>query len=183
MMIKTTAALLALAMTIEGLSFVASSPRSRLSVQSNKIDHTVPYERRRTATMLTMRDHSASNWFSKGDRVKVMEDISKASYSLKGRTGIVVEAWEKGDVDDTCCCAEIHQELAIRVEFQGTEADPKEPNASFQFHFKEEELEGVKDEPVAFDGMSCMAFKLEQLEAQRNFAATAAAQSSEDGQC
>lgn len=78
-----------------------------------------------------------------------MEDITKASYSLKGRTGIVIEAWEKCDVDPTCCCAEqVDQDLAIRVEFQGTEADPKEPNASFQFHFNEDELEIVK-EPVA----------------------------------
>eukprot|EP00545_Synedropsis_sp_CCMP1620_P014768 CAMPEP_0119008246 /NCGR_PEP_ID=MMETSP1176-20130426/3562_1 /TAXON_ID=265551 /ORGANISM="Synedropsis recta cf, Strain CCMP1620" /LENGTH=126 /DNA_ID=CAMNT_0006960543 /DNA_START=228 /DNA_END=608 /DNA_ORIENTATION=- len=119
-----------------------------------------------------MRDHSAAYWFSIGDHVEVMEDVTKAGVNLKGRKGIVMEAWEKCEVDPTCCCAEqVEVDLAIRVDFQGTEEDEKE-DGTFQFRFNEEELKKVKVElPVAFDGMSCKAFKLEHLDAQRNAAA------------
>lgn len=104
-----------------------------------------------------------------------MEDVTKAGVNLKGRTGVVVQAWEKCEVDPTCCCAEqVEVDLAIRVEFKGTEANANEEGVSFQFHFNEDELKQIKaPEPVvAFDGMSCKAFKLEQLEAQRNAAAS-----------
>jgi hypothetical protein len=127
--------------------------------------------RRKALSTLTMRDHSASYWFSPGDRVEVMEDVTKAGVNLKGRTGIVVEAWEKCDIDPTCCCAEqVETDLAIRVNFQGTEANANEQGA-FEFRFNEDELKKA-ELPVAFDGMSCKAFKLEQLEAQRNMAAS-----------
>jgi hypothetical protein len=150
-------------------SFVATRPKFG-SIRANhmRVKNT---SMRRKASTLTMRDHSASYWFSPGDRVEVMEDVSKAGFNLKGRTGIVVEAWEKCDVDPTCCCAEqVETDLAIRVKFQGTEANANEEGA-FEFRFNEDELKKA-ELPVAFDGMSCKAFKLEQLEAQRNMAAS-----------
>ena len=67
--------------------------------------------------------------------------------------------------------------MAVRVKFQGTEADPNAKDTSFVFYFAEDEL--IKDQPqpqqqqqyqekpggVAFDGMSCTAFKMEHLQA------------------
>ena len=119
-----------------------------------------------------MRDHSASYWFSPGDRVEVVEDVTKAGCNLKGRVGVVIEAWQKCEVDPTCCCAEqVELDLAIRVKFLGTETNANE-EGWFEFRFNEDELQKAADEqPVPFDGMSCKAFKLEQLEAQRNAAA------------
>jgi hypothetical protein len=116
-----------------------------------------------------MRDHSASYWFSPGDRVEVVEDVTKAGCNLKGRVGVVIEAWQKCEVDPTCCCAEqVELDLAIRVKFLGTETNANE-EGWFEFRFNEDELQKAADEqPVPFDGMSCKAFKLEQLEAQRN---------------
>ena len=126
---------------------------------------------RQQSKMLSMRDASASYWFSVGDRVKVLEPVQKAGISLEDRTGVVVETWEKCDVDPTCCCAEqVERDMAVRVEFMGTEADESAPDCSFQFHFAEDELEKLKKEEekkVAFDGMSCVAFKLDAMEAQR----------------
>ena len=62
-------------------------------------------------------------------------------------------------------------DLAIRVKFLGTETNANE-EGWFEFRFNEDELQKAADEqPVAFDGMSCKAFKLEQLDAQRNAAA------------
>jgi hypothetical protein len=122
-----------------------------------------------------MRDLSASYWFSVGDSVKVVDDVSKAGVNLRNRQGTVVQTWEKCDVDPTCCCAEqVDLGMAVRVEFQGTEVDENVVGSSFYHYFAESELlqfqnqpVAVVDEedapPVAFDGMSCVAFKLDQL--------------------
>jgi hypothetical protein len=65
----------------------------------------------------------------------------------------------------------VELDLAIRVKFLGTETNANE-EGWFEFRFNEDELQKAADEqPVPFDGMSCKAFKLEQLEAQRNAAA------------
>lgn len=95
------------------------------------------------SSMLTMRDRSSSYWFSVGQRVRVVEDVWRGSSftspsistsistspsasqreNLKGRTGTVVETWEKCDVDPTCCCAEqVDTNMAVRVEFAVADA-------------------------------------------------------------
>jgi hypothetical protein len=67
--------------------------------------------------------------------------------------------------------------MAVRVEFQGSEQATDE-EGSFLHYFAEEELlkqvvakeetvviqDVSKDSQVAFDGMSCTAFKLDQLQ-------------------
>lgn len=129
-----------------------------------------------------MRDASASYWFRVGDSVRVVDDVMKAGYNLRNRVGVVVETWEKCDVDPTCCCAEqVEQDMAVRVEFKGNEEKDSslssEVGSSFTHYFAEEELVKVQVEEedqqassssstgntVAFDGMSCTAFKLDQL--------------------
>jgi hypothetical protein len=69
-----------------------------------------------------MRDRSSSYWFTVGDTVAVVEDVwsgtGGARHNFKGRTGRVVETWEKCDVDPTCCCAEqVDTDMAVRVVF------------------------------------------------------------------
>ena len=120
--------------------------------------------------VLTMRDASSAYWFNAGDSVRVVDDVMKAGANLNGRTGIVVQTWEKCDVDPTCCCAEqVDLGMAVRVEFQRD--DGKE---SLLHYFAEEELVIVKEDAketsnsnngeVPFDGMSCKAFKLQYLQ-------------------
>jgi len=129
---------------------------------------------------LQMRDASSANWFKVGDRVRVVEDVEKAGVNLKGKVGCVVETWEKCDVDPTCCCAEfVDTGFAVHVKFEATNIPGGRD--SFIHFFAEDELLKVKEEKVvsdedtekefgesgvtsAFDGMSCKAFKLDQLE-------------------
>lgn len=117
-----------------------------------------------------MRDASASYWFSLGDAVRVVaNDVEKGGFNLQNRVGTVVETWEKCDVDPTCCCAEqVDINMAVRVEFEGTEADPNSVGASFMHYFAEEELLKVDKpkpaNPLPFDGMSCTAFKMDALQ-------------------
>lgn len=93
-----------------------------------------------TKSTISMRDRSSSYWFSPGDRVEVIEEVTKAGYNLRGRVGVVAESWEKCDVDPTCCCAEqVERDLAVRVKFQGTESNENEEGA-FEFGFNEDEL-------------------------------------------
>jgi hypothetical protein len=131
-----------------------------------------------------MRDASASYWFRVADTVQVVDDVlvggataqspiaqaTRSRQNLKGRYGTVVETWEKCDVDPTCCCAEqVDVGLAVRVEFDdGDESG----NGKFLHCFAEEELVQVMTGTttsnatkmvVPFDGMSCSAFKLQQL--------------------
>jgi hypothetical protein len=126
-----------------------------------------------TSSPLEMRDRSSAYWFSIGDTVRVVDNVAKAGHSLKGRIGVVLETWEKCDVDPTCCCAEnVDMDMNIRVEFQGTE-ESETKDGSFSHYFGEHELAKVtpiieqestnNDTPTAFDGMSCKSFKLEHL--------------------
>jgi hypothetical protein len=124
-----------------------------------------------------MRDLSASYWFQAGDAVKVVDDVMKAGSNLRERQGVVVQTWEKCDVDPTCCCAEqVDLGMAVRVEFQGSE-QAADGEGSFDHYFAEEELikqpkeetkvviqDVSEDTQVAFDGMTCKAFKLDQLQ-------------------
>jgi hypothetical protein len=118
---------------------------------------------------LTMRDLSASYWFKVGQKVRVVDDVYKAGANLRDRQGTVVETFEKCQVDPTCCCAEqVDVGMAVRVEFPGSESDERE-SGSFVHYFAEDELLEVKEaQPqqspqVAFDGQSCVAFKLDHL--------------------
>ena len=117
-----------------------------------------------------MRDASASYWFRIGDRVQVMDDVVKGGTNLRGICGTVVETWEKCDVDPTCCCAEqVDTGMAVRVEFSD------DATGSLQHYFAETELLKLRDDDanddksiLPFDGMSCTAFKLEQLQVGLN---------------
>lgn len=139
------------------------NPRSRnlLSIRQKHVT------RSSTAATIAMRDVSASYWFSVGDSVKVVDDVTKAGINLRHRVGKVVETWEKCDVDPTCCCAEqVDTGMAVRVEFSGTEEDETASATSFYHYFAEDELLKVEENgasSVAFDGISCTAFKLDQL--------------------
>lgn len=121
-----------------------------------------------------MRDRSAAYWFSVGDKVKVIDDVYKMNKNLNGRIGVVTETWEKCEVDPTCCCAEqVDTNMAVRVRFEDDDGLMSSANNTlflepFFFHyFAEEELEKVKEESennqVAFDGLTCKAFKLDKL--------------------
>jgi hypothetical protein len=46
-------------------------------------------------------DHSSATRFQIGDTVKVVEDVMKMGRNLKGLDGIVIETWEKCEVDPT----------------------------------------------------------------------------------
>jgi hypothetical protein len=115
-------------------------------------------------TTLMMRDMSASYWFNVGDQVKVVDDVLRAGSNLKGMYGVVVETWSKCEVDPTCCCAEqVDTNMAVRVEFMGT------LESTFCHYCSEDELIQVKrEEFLAFDGMTCTAFKLEQLQKRQS---------------
>lgn len=116
-----------------------------------------------------MRDASSANVFKVGDRVKVVDDVTKAGINLKGRVGTVKETWVKCDVDPTCCCAEfVDDSFAVHVTFDTMKQTdvPITEKDTFLHYFAERELVEVKETmnmPVAFDGISCKAFKLDQL--------------------
>ena len=148
-------------------SFVARKtlPMRRHAVVLGKRSHSRP-----PVSSMVMRDASASYWFQVGDSVRVVaDDVEKAGFNLQNRVGRVVETWEKCDVDPTCCCAEqVDINMAVRVEFQGTEADETKAGTSFMHYFAEEELVKTEGEATAnalpFDGMSCTAFKMDVLQ-------------------
>ena len=138
-----------------------------------------------------MKDLSSAYWFNVGDNVQVTSSVTKAGIDLKGRVGEVIQTWEKCEVDPTCCCAEfVDDNFAVTVKFQGTcRLEPTTGTGSedgfikgvdtFTHYFNEEELLKVNDRKdedthtkkdtsdelssVAFDGLSCKAFKLDQL--------------------
>jgi hypothetical protein len=135
--------------------------------------HRSPYNRKKSSSApgLTMRDRSATYWFSQGDHVEVVTDIYKSGVNLRCKGGVVIEAWEKCDVDPTCCCAEqVDCDLAIRVEFN---EGNKSGHGKFTHYFNEDELRKVPPDVVEgpsfvpFDCTTCQAFKLEQMDAQR----------------
>jgi hypothetical protein len=105
--------------------------------------------------------------------------VINAGIDLKSRIGVVTQTWEKCDVDPTCCCAEfVDDNYAVQVKFTGP-LDPEKSRSdgliqdidTFFHYFNENELTKVEEEDsfasssvsVAFDGMSCTAFKLDQL--------------------
>lgn len=123
----------------------------------------------------------------------MQSSVKKAGIELKGRTGEVIETWEKCDVDPTCCCAEfVDDNFAVTVKFQGKLSLDPSPDSNdgdsfikgidnFTHYFSEDELLKLKvtvadpneesesssssgqNVSVPFDGMSCVAFKLEHL--------------------
>ena len=139
--------------------------------------------RKRTRTMVQMKDASCAYWFQVGDKVKVSSSVIKGGVDLKGRLGVVTNTWEKCDVDPTCCCAEfVDDNFAVTVKFEGkldlggdTSSDEFIKGIdTFTHYFNEQELTKMKEEDMqeeekdipssaAFDGMSCKAFKLDQL--------------------
>lgn len=139
-----------------------------------------------------MKDHSTVNFFKVGDPVNVVDNVMKAGINLKGWSGIVIETWEKCEVDPTCCCAEwVDEGMAVHVRFEDKDgifskatnqnnADSLFVTNFFVHYFAEEELVGMKEEvinesssdnvegsssegSVAFDGLSCTEFKLNQI--------------------
>lgn len=124
-------------------SFVARKP---LPSRNRKCSH--PKSSNNNNLLITMRDRSASYWFTVGDTVRVVaDDVEKAGFNLHHRVGRVVQTWEKCDVDPTCCCAEqVDLNMAVRVEFNGTESDPSVAGTSFLHYFGEIELIQVKEE-------------------------------------
>mmetsp|Transcript_24675 Transcript_24675/g.52607 ORF Transcript_24675/g.52607 Transcript_24675/m.52607 type:complete len:223 (+) Transcript_24675:85-753(+) len=119
-----------------------------------------------SATRVYMGDHSSATLFLIGDTVKVVEDVMKAGKNLKGRTGTVIETWEKCEVDPTCCCAEwVDEGLSVHVKFDvnGEDENVLFGNDTFVHYFAESELQEEKQTQVPFDGMSCKSFKLDRL--------------------
>lgn len=68
-------------------------------------------------TIVQMKDASCAYWFNVGDKVKASSSVVKAGIELKGRVGVVMmNTWEKCDVDPTCCCAEfVDDNFAVRA--------------------------------------------------------------------
>ena len=122
---------------------LGSASRSRLVTNSG------PRRGSNNIALLSMRDRSSSYWFSVGDRVKVVDDVYTKTENLKGRTGKVVETWEKCDVDPTCCCAEqVDTGMAVRVFFDNanrndsdySDESTNDNDNNFYYYFAEEEL-------------------------------------------
>jgi hypothetical protein len=146
---------------------------SQSHVTNNMMNHCC---RKVAQTPLFMADHSAVTSLSVGDAVTVVEDVLKAGKNLRGLSGTVIETWEKCDVDPTCCCAEfVDENLAVHVRFNTCEENELFGNDTFIHYFAEAELDKKKEEvckeelddggsaSIAFDGLSCTAFKLDKL--------------------
>lgn len=150
---------------------------NRDSLQKSPSDTKIPNNTKKIPTRLSMADHSCATIFTIGEIVSVTEDVLKAGTNLKGLSGEVIQTWEKCDVDPTCCCAEFVDEgMAVHVRFNvedvGDVGNQLFANDTFIHYFAESELIKKKQEnvenqqsadEVAFDGMSCKAFKLGKL--------------------
>lgn len=142
-----------------------------------------------SASLVVMKDKSSANVFSVGDRVRVVDDVEKAGINLRGRVGTVKETWTKCKVDPTCCCAEfVDDGFAVHVSFDRVAATdgPITAEDTFVHYFAERELIEEKEEEndapaVAFDGMSCQAFKLNQLKMGEQAQRIAAYEASKGG--
>ena len=129
---------------------------------------------RKVRQPLFMADHSSVTSVSVGDSVTVVEDVLKAGKNLRGFSGTVIETWEKCDVDPTCCCAEwVDEGLSVHVRFKVDGENELLANDTFIHYFAESELvkkkeddcaEDQDDPSIAFDGLSCTAFKLDKLQ-------------------
>jgi hypothetical protein len=109
----------------------------------------------RSTTLLVMKDRSCSYWFQVGDSVRVIStEVQKNGVNLYHRVGMVMETWEKCNVDPTCCCAEqVDPNMAVRVAFDGglimtqpqqqdhDDDTQKQKQSSFCHYFAESELE------------------------------------------
>lgn len=133
--------------------------------------------------LTVMKDQSSANVFKVGDTITVVDDVIKGGRNLRGRIGTVVEVWEKCDVDPTCCCAEfVDRAFAVTVKFIDDKSPMSVKPLAFVHYFSEEELQSVpashgsqekQQQPfrssclethvVPFDGLSCKAFKVDQL--------------------
>ena len=164
----------------KALSFTLTPSQRMLSTITGKhnVDSLHSPRKHKPSQLLQMKDLSCAYWFNVGDTVKVTSSVIKAGIELEGRIGCVIETWEKCDVDPTCCCAEfVDDNFAVTVKFEGKLDSPEEEEEfikginTFTHFFNEDELVKVKEEvkgndtvsSVAFDGMSCKAFKLDQL--------------------
>jgi hypothetical protein len=104
----------------------------------------VHYSARRA---LFMRDGStASVYFSVGDNVMVKTDVwhqpkRLPRFSSKGLVGVVVDVWDKCEVDPHCCCAELAFDAPIEVKFIGKQYD--EDSESWTAHFAVDEIERI----------------------------------------
>lgn len=141
------------------------------------------------SSLVVMKDKSSANVFSVGDRVRVADNVEKAGINLRGRVGTVKETWTKCEVDPTCCCAEfVDDGFAVHVSFDRVAATdgPITAEDTFVHYFAERELIEEKEEEndapaVAFDGMSCQAFKLNQLKMGEQAQRIAAYEASKGG--
>lgn len=136
---------------------------------------------------LYMRDTSMSYWFTVGDQVQVTKDVfmtttnqndgdNRNRINLRHRIGIVLETWEKCDVDPTCCCAEqVDTNMSVYVQLR-SDVDPnKDVTTNVRYYFSEDELMKINpledrnevesshnnnnNNNVPFNGFSCVAFK------------------------
>lgn len=102
----------------------------------------------RGLSKLTMRDGStATTYFSVGDSIRVITDVwhhppSRPSFNSFGLIGVVVDIWEKCEVDPHCCCAELAFDAPIEVKFEGIESYPTTTN-SWTAHYSCDEIERV----------------------------------------
>ena len=124
--------------------------RSRSSIPRERLYTPKKMFCKSSSSSMLMRDASSAYWFKAGDKVQVISSVFKSGNDLAGREGIVIETWEKCDVDPTCCCAEfVDENSAVHVKFKGsinTVDDEDETNKilEFQHYFAEVELEKVK---------------------------------------
>ena len=74
---------------------------SRASLNHGFLLTYIPNEQAGPLSSVFMGDHSSATRFQVGDSVMVVDDVLKMGRNLKGLAGIVVETWEKCDVDRT----------------------------------------------------------------------------------
>lgn len=132
--------------SLRSTSFHRRSPSvSRSAFALSGTPRLAPFSTSR-ASLLVMKDVSASTSLKIGDVVIVVDDVLKAGINLRGKQGVVVETWEKCAIDPSCCCAEVDRSMAIRVEFPTNTTNitatvnEGATSSSFEFHFAEEEL-------------------------------------------
>lgn len=112
--------------------------------QTHVTNSNIIHHRHKLRSPLFMADHSSVTSLSVGDTVTVIEDVLKAGKNLRGKSGTVIETWEKCDVDPTCCCAEfVDENLAVHVRF-----DVEDDDTSFVHYFAEAELARRKKVPL-----------------------------------
>mmetsp|Transcript_19975 Transcript_19975/g.33973 ORF Transcript_19975/g.33973 Transcript_19975/m.33973 type:complete len:175 (+) Transcript_19975:140-664(+) len=103
---------------------------------------------------LQMRDGSTSaGYFQIGDKVTITTDVwhrpkGKENFSSKGLHGVIVDIWEKCEVDPHCCCAELAHDAPFKVQFDTShyEAEATSSKGKWDAQFAEDEITlGHKD--------------------------------------